>query len=48
MAGIVYQGLDYASVLSVMELFELNDMKAAFDDIRAMEQTALQVLNRQT
>lgn len=45
MAGVVWTGINYPSVLTVFELYGVSDRRAMFEDLRAMELAALEVLN---
>lgn len=40
-----YVGLNYQSIEFLFKLFEVEDQKAVFDDIRVIEMAALRVLN---
>ena len=39
-------GLNYASVLAVIDIFGYDDSKAVFSDLQVMEITALQIFNK--
>ena len=39
-------GLNYASVLAVINIFGYDDSKAVFSDLQVMEITALQIFNK--
>lgn len=46
MAGMVYQGLDYAAVESLLRLLKIPDRQAMFNGLQVMEQAALKELKR--
>lgn len=45
MAGMVYQGLDYAAVESLLRLLQIKNRAKVFEGLRVMEGAALSVLN---
>lgn len=45
MSGGVYLGLDYPAVLELLRFYEVEDMRATFEDIQIMEAAAMKILN---
>lgn len=45
MGGVVYQGLDYPAVLSVLDAWGVKKRTKVFEQVRSLEAGALSVLN---
>lgn len=45
MGGLLYQGLDYPAVESVLRLLKIEDVGDIFNGLRVMEKAAGEVLN---
>ena len=44
MRGVIYQGLDYTAVESVLRTLKIRDRAEVFNGVRVMEAAALEVL----